>query len=105
MSGERGPSPSPCFGPQGMGGFWTRSGMRKRLGIKVRKASWPAGPQACLRRAQMPDSQLMPRSAIAFLSLLFTLLFCAVANAQQFASDHSEKMLEALSKKIDEQNA
>src|SRR5215510_5508923 len=31
MSGERGPPPSPCFGPHGAGstGFWVRSGIKK----------------------------------------------------------------------------
>jgi hypothetical protein len=31
MSGERGPPPSPSFGPHGTGstGFWMRSGMKK----------------------------------------------------------------------------
>jgi LysM repeat protein len=49
----------------------------------------------------------MHRPAIAFLSLVFAVLVCTNASAQTFASgsDKSEKMLEALSKKIDEQNA
>jgi LysM repeat protein len=45
----------------------------------------------------------MHRSATAFLTLLFAAIFCANAPAQ--TSDNAEKMLEALSKKIDEQNA
>jgi len=45
----------------------------------------------------------MHRPAIAFLSLLAALIVCGTALAQ--TSDKSEKMLEALSKKIDEQNA
>lgn len=49
----------------------------------------------------------MHRPAIAFLSLLLVLSVCANLCAQTFAgsSEKSEKMLEALSKKIDEQNA
>ena len=49
----------------------------------------------------------MHRSAIALVTLLFAAIFCANASAQTFAqgSDKTEKMLEALSKKIDEQNA
>src|SRR5256714_9247984 len=53
----------------------------------------------------MPECQPMPRSAIAFLSLLLAVLVVASAKAQPPPSDKSEKMLEALSKKIDEQNA
>jgi LysM repeat protein len=60
---------------------------------------------ACLRRFQMPDSQPMHRFAAASLILLSALMFCATAPAQTFAgNDKTEKMLEALSKKIDEQN-
>jgi LysM repeat protein len=47
----------------------------------------------------------MHRVAIAFLILLLAVAVSIPVNAQQFASDNSEKMLEALSKKIDEQNA
>ena len=48
----------------------------------------------------------MHRPAIASLTLLSALMLCANAPAQTFAgNDKSEKMLEALSKKIDEQNA
>src|SRR2546421_6473003 len=53
----------------------------------------------------MPECQPMPRSAIAFLSLLLAVLVVASAKAQPPPSDKTEKMLEALSKKIDEQNA
>src|SRR5438105_4086193 len=54
----------------------------------------------------MPECQPMHRSAVAFLTLVFAVLVCANASAQTFAgNDKSEKMLEALSKKIDEQNA
>src|SRR5437773_3870435 len=40
-SGERGPPPSPCFGPHGTGstGFWMRSGMKKTLRGNIGKAS------------------------------------------------------------------
>ena len=63
-------------------------------------------PHACLRRFQMPDCLPMRRFAVASLTLLSALMFCATASAQSFASnDKTEKMLEALSKKIDEQNA
>ena len=48
----------------------------------------------------------MPRLALSFLSLLLAAFVCASAPAQTFASnDKTEKVLEALSKKIDEQNA
>jgi LysM repeat protein len=49
----------------------------------------------------------MHRPVSAFLSLVLVVLVCANVSAQTFASgsDKSEKMLEALSKKIDEQNA
>ncbi|HSV63513.1 MAG TPA: LysM peptidoglycan-binding domain-containing protein [Chthoniobacterales bacterium] len=48
----------------------------------------------------------MHRPAIASLILLGALLLCANAPAQTFAdSGKTDKMLEALSKKIDEQNA
>lgn len=54
----------------------------------------------------MPDSQPMHRFAIASLALISGLIFGAGASAQTFAgNDKTEKMLEALSKKIDEQNA
>jgi LysM repeat protein len=45
----------------------------------------------------------MHRPAIAVLTLVFAVFVCPNAPAQ--SSDKSEKMLEALSKKIDEQNA
>ena len=48
----------------------------------------------------------MHRFAVALLISLSALMLCANAPAQTFAgNDKSEKMLEALSKKIDEQNA
>lgn len=48
----------------------------------------------------------MQRLAITFLSMLLALFVCTTASAQTFAgNDKTEKMLEALSKKIDEQNA
>jgi len=48
----------------------------------------------------------MHRSAVTSLTLLSVLMLCAYAPAQTFAgNDKTEKMLEALSKKIDEQNA
>ena len=48
----------------------------------------------------------MHRSAVVSLTLLSALMLCANAPAQTFAgNDKTEKMLEALSKKIDEQNA
>src|SRR5437868_4926420 len=54
----------------------------------------------------MPECQLMHRIAVALLTLLSTLMIYANAPAQTFAgNDKSEKMLETLSKKIDEQNA
>src|SRR5436853_1526961 len=45
--------------------------------------------------------------AVELLTLVFALILCANISAQTFAqgSDKSEKMLEALSKKIDDQNA
>src|SRR2546423_12767248 len=49
----------------------------------------------------MPECQPMRRPAIAFLSLLFAV---GSVTAQPPASDKTEKILEALSKKIDEQN-
>src|SRR5437764_846920 len=53
----------------------------------------------------MPDSQPMPRVAVALLTLLNVLILGASASAQTFAgNDKTEKTLEALSKKIDEQN-
>jgi LysM repeat protein len=61
---------------------------------------------ACLSLAQMPKCLPMHRIAAASLTLLSVLMFCANSSAQTFAdNDKSEKMLEALSKKIDEQNA
>src|SRR5437763_8547720 len=54
----------------------------------------------------MPECRPMPRVAVASLTLLSALMLCANAFAQTFAgNDKTEKMLEALSKKIDEQNA
>ena len=48
----------------------------------------------------------MHRLAVASLTLLSVLMLCSNSSAQTFAgNDKSEKMLEALSKKIDEQNA
>jgi len=48
----------------------------------------------------------MQRLVLSFLSLLLALTICANASAQTFAgNDKTEKMLETLSKKIDEQNA
>src|SRR5436190_19695764 len=54
----------------------------------------------------MPECRPMHRVAVASLILLSALMLCANASAQTFAgNDKSEKMLEALSKKIDDQNA
>src|ERR1043166_2848414 len=55
----------------------------------------------------MPECQPMHRPAIVVLTLVFAVILCVNVSAQTFAqgSDKSEKMLEALSKKIDEQNA
>src|SRR3954451_17556410 len=50
----------------------------------------------------MPECQPMHRPAIAFVILLFVV---GSVTAQPSPSDKSEKMIEALSKKIDEQNA
>jgi LysM repeat protein len=48
----------------------------------------------------------MHRLAVASLALFAAFMFGAVASAQTFAgNDKTEKMLEALGKKIDEQNA
>jgi LysM repeat protein len=48
----------------------------------------------------------MHRFAVASLTVISALMFGAIASAQTFAgNDKTEKMLEALSKKIDEQNA
>ncbi len=48
----------------------------------------------------------MHRLAVASFTLLSAIMLCANVSAQTFAgNDKSEKMLEALSKKIDEQNA
>ena len=48
----------------------------------------------------------MPRVAVASLTLLSALMLCANGSAQTFAgNDKTEKMLETLSKKIDDQNA
>ena len=48
----------------------------------------------------------MPRVAVASLTLLSALMLCANSSAQSFAgNDKTEKMLEALTKKVDEQNA
>ena len=48
----------------------------------------------------------MHRIAVASLTLISVLMFGAIASAQTFAgNDKTEKMLEALSKKIDDQNA
>src|SRR2546423_14229775 len=61
---------------------------------------------ACLTLAQVPKCQLMSRLAVALLTLLSALMLGLNACAQSFAgNDKTEKMLEALSKKIDEQNA
>jgi LysM repeat protein len=60
----------------------------------------------CLSLAQVPKCLPMHRIAVASLTLLSAILLCANASAQTFAgNDKTEKMLEALSKKIDEQNA
>src|ERR1043166_7882507 len=55
----------------------------------------------------MPECQPMHRPAIVVLTLVFAVILCVNVSAQTFAqgSDKSEKMLETLSKKIDEQNA
>lgn len=48
----------------------------------------------------------MHRFAVASLTLITALMFGAIVSAQTFAgNDKTEKMLEALSKKIDDQNA
>jgi LysM repeat protein len=53
----------------------------------------------------MPDWQSMHRFAVALFTVLGALILATNAPAQTFAgNDKTEKMLEALSKKIDEQN-
>src|SRR6266576_258635 len=54
----------------------------------------------------MPECRPMHRLAVVSLTLLSALMLCANVSAQTFAgNDKTEKMLEALSKKIDDQNA
>src|SRR4051812_31276838 len=54
----------------------------------------------------MPEFRSMRRLAVASLSLLSALMFCPIVSAQSFpGNDKTEKMLEALTKKVDEQNA
>src|SRR6266478_4674795 len=54
----------------------------------------------------MPECRPMLRVAVASLTLLSALMLCANASGQTFAgNDKTEKMLETLSKKIDDQNA
>jgi LysM repeat protein len=54
----------------------------------------------------MPDCESMHRFAVASFTLLGALILSANAPAQTFAgNDKTEKMIEALSQKIDEQNA
>jgi LysM repeat protein len=81
-----------------------------RHGKKVRdkslKGKLASRAGACLSGFQMPDCQPMHRIAVASLTLLSALMFGATASPQSFpGNDKSEKMLEALNKKIDEQNA
>jgi LysM repeat protein len=69
-----------------------------------RQADPPRG--ACLAPSQVPQFQPMHRLAVVALSLFVASILSGTLSSQTFAgNDKSEKMLEALSKKIDEQNA
>ena len=67
------------------------------------KGKLAARPQACLGPGWMAECLPMHRRVIVFATFVFAAVVCARAPAQ--SSDKSEKMLETLSKKIDEQNA
>ena len=107
MSGDFGPPPSPCFGPQGAGGFWTRSGMEKTLEIKNRKASWAPEGRAgtCHHLSPMPRCVPMRRLALTSCTILLAAALCANLPAQNAADKTDRALLETLAKKIDEQNA
>jgi LysM repeat protein len=115
MSGERGPPPSPSLGPHGTGsiGFCVRSGMAKNLKEKRRKASClPLGGRACQKKPPMAKSGVMKFLAIIVTAVFFAAAFGQSISAQTFthtpgpsASSAEAAKLEALAKKIDEQNA
>jgi LysM repeat protein len=78
----------------------------KKVKDKSLKGKLARRAGACLGRIQMPDCESMHRFAVASFTLLGVLILSANVTAQTFAgNDKTEKMIEALSQKIDEQNA
>jgi LysM repeat protein len=76
----------------------------KKVKDKYRKGKLAACASACLPWVQVQECR--PMNRVAFVWLLTAIVLCANASAQTFAgNDKSEKILEALSKKIDDQNA
>src|SRR6266513_6471145 len=115
MSGERGPPSSPCFGPHGTGstGFWMRSGMkkfrRKYWKGKLRTILLPRFRKACQTKRPMPTFGTMRLVAIFIATLFLRFSLVPTASAQTPPPEPSRSpdavQLEALAKKIDEQNA
>ena len=110
-SGERGPPPSPCLGPHGAGstGFWIRSGIKKfkskcwkgKLRVRNRLA-------ACQTKLLMPTFGTMKLAAMFCAAVFSGGLLLSTASAQTPSPEpvktSDSPQLEALIKKIDEQN-
>jgi len=147
-SGERGPPPSPCFGPHGAGsaGFWMRSGIKKfkskileskpqseRRSTRLRSATARQANDELMMKQRMTKDNSAVRRHLAFLrhskrlpskaaggkvfapmklaAVFLTAVWFGIVTAfAQTPAPESAKpadaaQLEALAKKIDEQNA
>jgi LysM repeat protein len=112
ISGDRGPSPSPCFGPHGAGsiGFCVRSGMQK-IKAKHGKGKLSAGTISRSLPEKAADAKIsgVKLFQMALVTVFSVAILNLIASAQTFAPSPAKSseatQLEALAKKIDEQNA
>ncbi len=104
-SGDFGPPPSPCFGPQGTGaaGFSVRSGMKKRYPECTGNANCRPACQRCARGAKLAHDSPPPFARDpSFFSLAHDPGGCPKPGSRRTRSEAAELL--SLTKKIDEQN-
>jgi LysM repeat protein len=75
----------------------------KNVKDKCAKGKLAPSANACLTLVQVPQCQPMRRFAVAIVTVVIAFSVCGLVRAQ--GNEKSDKMLEVLSKKIDDQNA